>query len=281
MTKIARQAKQSLELIHAMIYFAPEAAEGFAELGLEHGRMSYYASRSAPMGAVSAGVVAATFYNFNPDSVARSIPRAWTIATPAAILDTRLKAADAALRRMLGDDVIASETVAEAAELAREATTACGPEGKPLYAGHADLDWPDEPHLKLWHAITLLREFRGDAHIAALQQAGLSGIQALALHSTTAGGLTPEAAKRLREWSDEQWAQACQQLRDRGLIDADDQLTDGGHALREEIEAATDAMSMAPWSALGEAKTEVLIASGERLSKPLAEAGAIPQGLRR
>jgi hypothetical protein len=281
MTKIARQAKQSLELIHAMIYFAPEAAEGFTELGLEGTRMSYYASRSAPMGAVSAGVVAATFYNFNPDSVAKSIPRAWTIATPDAILATRLKAADAALRRMLGDDVIASETVAEAAELAREATTACSPDGKPLYAGHADLEWPDEPHLKLWHAITLLREFRGDAHIAALQQAELSGIQALALHSTVAGGFTPEAAKKLREWSDEQWAQAFQQLRDRGLIDADHQITDGGRALREEIETVTDAMSMAPWSALGEAKTEVLIAGGGRLSKALAEAGAIPQGLRR
>ncbi|MBB5152680.1 SCO6745 family protein [Saccharopolyspora phatthalungensis] len=281
MTKIARRAKQSLELIHAMIYFAPEAADGFAGLGLAPGRMSYYAGRAAPMGPVGAGVVAATFYNFNPESVAKSIPRAWSIATPDAVLAARLKAADEALRRMLGEDVIASETVAETAELAREATTACTPDGKPLYAGHADLDWPDEPHLKLWHAITLLREFRGDAHIAALQQAELSGVQALALHSTTSGGFTPEAAKKLRGWSDEQWALASRQLRERGLVDAGDEITDAGLALREEIESATDAMSMAPWSALGEARTEVLIRNGGRLSKALADAGAMPEGLRR
>ncbi|MFI0464701.1 hypothetical protein ACH347_11525 [Saccharopolyspora sp. 5N102] len=281
MTEIARRAKQSLELIHAMIYFAPEAADGFAGLGLERGLMSYYAGRSAAMGPVGAGVVAATFYNFNPESIAPVIPRAWSIAAPEAVLTARLKAADAALRRLLGDDTIASDAVAETAELAREAAQACTPDGKPLYAAHADLDWPDEPHLELWHAITLLREFRGDAHIAALQQGGLSGIQALALHSTVPGGFNGDAAKKLRAWSDEQWDRAFQQLRERGLVSADREITEAGHALREEIEAATDAMSMAPWSALGEARTTELIGSGGRLSKALVEAGAMPQGLRR
>ncbi|MGP4015673.1 SCO6745 family protein [Saccharopolyspora sp. 5N708] len=281
MTKIARQAKKSLELIHAMIYFAPETADGFAELGLERGRMSYYAGRSAPMGPVCAGVVAATFYNFNPASIARAIPKAWSIAAPQAVLATRLRAADEALRRMLGEDAISSAVVSESAELAREAAQACPPEGKPLYAAHADLEWPDEPHLKLWHAVTLLREFRGDAHIAALQHGGLSGIQALALHSTIAGGFTPDSAKKLRSWSDEQWTRAVQQLRERELVDAEGEITEAGLALREEIETATDAMSVAPWSALGEAGTAQLFRNGGQLSKALLQAGAMPEGLRR
>ena len=197
MTEIARRAKSALEVIHSMIYFAPEAEEGFAALGLERGRMSYYAGRSAAMGPVGPGVVAATFYNFNSESVAKHIPRAWSIASPSAVLEARFRAADAALRRMLDD--VASPAVTGAAELAREASLACGPEGKPLFAAHADLDWPDEPHLRLWHAVTLLREFRGDAHIAALQHADLSGLQALALHSATGEGFKPSAARTLRE----------------------------------------------------------------------------------
>ncbi|MDA3649303.1 hypothetical protein LZ318_39560 [Saccharopolyspora indica] len=278
MTEIARQAKNALEVIHSMIYFAPEAADGFAGLGLGRGRMAYYAGRSAAMGPVGPGVVAATFYNFNPVSVAEAIPRAWSIAPPSAVVDTRFRAADAALRRMLGD-AVGSATVAEAAELAREAAQACGPEGKPLYAAHADLEWPDEPHLQLWHAATLLREFRGDAHIAALQRAELSGLQALVLHSATGEGFKPSAARELREWNESQWAEAERELRERGLVGDDGGISQVGVALREELEAETDAMSMAPWRALGEAKSAALIDNGRQLTRTLLKAGAVPRDL--
>lgn len=276
MTKIARHAKASLELVHAMIYFAPEAEDRFTTLGLKPGRMSYYAGRSAAMGPVGAGVVAATFYNFNPVSVAKSIPAAWDIAAPGDVLDARLDAVDAALHRLLGDEVLASDDVVEAAELARIASGGCSPEGKPLYAGHADLAWPETPHLKLWHAITLLREFRGDGHIAALQQAGISGIQSLVLHSSVRGGFTPEAARTLREWSEQEWAEATEQLRERGLVDAEAVLTEQGEQFREEIEVRTDEMALAPWKALGEERTATLVEKGGKLSKALADAGALP-----
>ncbi|KEI44860.1 SCO6745 family protein [Saccharopolyspora rectivirgula] len=279
MTKIARQAKKSLELIHSMIYFAPEAEKNFTALGLEPGRMSYYAGRAAAMGPVGPGVVAATFYNFNPASVAKSIPRAWEIAAPQDVLTARFEAADAALHRYLGAEVLESELVGRTAQLAQEAALACTPEGKPLFAAHADLPWPQEPHLKLWHAATLLREFRGDAHIAALQRAGLSGLQALVLHSASGEGFKPSVAKKLREWSDEQWAAAEQQLRDRGLVDEDGVITDAGTRLREEVETDTDAMSMPPWTALGESATEQLLTSGRQLSRALAKAGAAPREL--
>ncbi|RRO18110.1 hypothetical protein EIL87_07590 [Saccharopolyspora rhizosphaerae] len=279
MTKIARHAKAALELIHAMIYFAPEAEDRFTKLGLKPGRMSYYAGRSAAMGPVGAGVVAATFYNFNPVSVAKSIPAAWDIASPSDVLDARLDAADTALHRLLGDEVLASDDVTEAAELARIASEGCSPEGKPLYAGHADLDWPEPPHLKLWHAVTLLREFRGDGHIAALQQADLSGIQSLVLHSGTRGGFTPEAARTLREWSEQEWAEAIEQLRERGLVTADGTITDEGKQYREDVETRTDQLAMAPWTHLGEERTATLVEKGGKLSKALAEAGALPKNL--
>lgn len=278
MTETARRAAQSLELLHAFIYFAPEAEDQFAALGLERGRMAYYAGRAAPMGPVSAGVVAATFYNFNPESVARSIPHAWSIATPEDIIQARQQAADEALRRMLGDEVATSAEVAGTAELAADAAAVCEPAGKPLYAGHADLPWPQEPHLKLWHAMTLLREFRGDAHIAALQTAELSGLQALVLHSATGQGFKPSAARSLREWSQQQWAAAEERLRERGLVDADGEITASGTQLREDVESRTDAMSAAPWEALGE-RAEQVIDSGGRLVRTLLKAGAVPREL--
>ena len=90
------------------------------------------------------------------------------------------------------------------------------PEARPLYAGHADLPWPDEPHLVLWHAATLLRESRGDGHTIALTRAGLSGLESIVTHTATGRGFTVAAAKHLRGWSDEQWQAASSALERRG-----------------------------------------------------------------
>jgi len=149
--------------LHSCVYFSPEGDEEYVAVGLRPGRMGYFASRSAPMGAVSAGVVTATFYNFNPELVQRHIPRAWLLATPEQVLNARWKVADRTLRRLLGDEVTSSAELARAGEFARRAAERCTGEGRPLFAGHAGLDWPTEPHLVFWHAITLLREHRGTA----------------------------------------------------------------------------------------------------------------------
>lgn len=276
-TSIARQAHRSLETLHAMIYFAPEAEERFQRLGLEPGRMAYFAGRSAPLGAVGPGTVTATFYNFNPEVVAPVIPRAWSITSPTDVVAARFDAADTALRRLLGDDGVSSDAVAESAELAREATTALSPEGRALYAAHADLDWPEAPHVVLWHALSLLREFRGDGHIIALQQAGLSGLEALLIQIGAGQGLSEKFTRQTRGWSDEQWASAQQSLRERGLLNEDNGLTAEGEALREEVESRTDALDMAAWKNFDPSKAERLLTHGAALSKQAVKAGAFPR----
>jgi hypothetical protein len=214
--------------------------------------MGYFASRSAPMGPVPAEVVIATFYNFHPDLVRRAIPEAWTLASPARILEARLEAADRALRRMLGD-AVGSPEMTEAAELARRATDGCRPEGRPLYAGHAELPWPSpsDPHLVLWHAQTLLREFRGDGHVAALVTAGLTGIEAVVVHQAT-GDLAPGTLQATRAWSDEEWAAGEAKVRDRGWLTDDGGLTEAGRRAREETEDLTDRLALPCWEKLGE-----------------------------
>jgi hypothetical protein len=263
--------------LHSLIYFVPEAEQEYTAIGLRPGRMGYFASRSAPMGAVSAGVTAATFYNFNPEVVARVIPRAWTLASPENIIAARFHVADLALRRLLGAVIDAPE-VEEAADLAREATVGLAPEGRALFAAHAGLSWPELPHLALWHAVSLLREYRGDGHLIALQMAALSGIESIVTHTATGYGFLEGPAKLLRGWSDEQWAAAVDDLRARGLMDADG-LTAEGVALRERVEADTDRLDAAPWQRLGPDRTARLIELGKGLSRVVSGNGAFPAGV--
>ncbi|HZB19076.1 MAG TPA: hypothetical protein VE463_04500 [Blastococcus sp.] len=271
------RAHRAVDPIHSQLYFAPEHDEHLSATGLRPGRMSYFAGRAAPMGAVGAGVVTATFYNFSPSLVAHMIPRAWTLASPEQVLAARLDAARASLTRTLGD-AAGSEEVTELAGLLREACDGLTAEGRPLFAGHADLDWPEEPLLSLWHGATLLREHRGDGHVAVLLHAGLTGLEALITHSATGRGFTPPAAKATRGWRDEEWAAAGAALADRGLLD-DDGLTSEGEDLRGRIELQTDALAADPWLSLGVEKTTRVIELGKGLSRRIAESGAFGQGI--
>ncbi|MDT8909337.1 SCO6745 family protein [Amycolatopsis sp. PS_44_ISF1] len=276
-TDIAKQFKGTFDTLHALVYFVPETDQYLSAVGLRPGRMCYFAGRSAPMGAVGPDVVAATFYNFNPEIITRHLPRAWTLATPEAVVAARFEAVDATYRRLLGEEVLASEDLAEAVELVREAAGGCEVEGRALYAGHAGLAWPEQPHVALWHGITLLREHRGDAHVAALMLNGLSGLGALVTHVATGAGFTPEDAKKTRGWSDEQWDGAVAELAGQGLLDADGGLTDRGTELRERVEAATNAASEGPWARLGEEKSARLRELCRPLSRTVAKAGVFPR----
>ena len=133
---LARKTWRTLEPLHGMIYFVPEAAEAYERLGIK-GRAGYFASRAAPMGAVAAELVVATFFNFNPDLVHAAIPGAWDITTPEALVNARLAAVDGAFRRVLGNEVLESRSMARAAELARGLAETAGAhvEGRPSTRG--------------------------------------------------------------------------------------------------------------------------------------------------
>ncbi len=271
----ARRMWRGLEPTHGMIYFVPEAREEYGALGLKGSRMGYFASRAAPLGPVPADVVIATFFNFHPELVRRAIPEAWSLASPADIIAARLRAVDRALRRLLGDPVVDDPTVAEAAELARTATEGCTPQGRPLYAGHASLPWPAEPHVALWHAIALLREFRGDGHVAALVTFDVGPCEALVFHGAT-GEVPKELLQQSRAWPDEEWQAAEASLRDRGLLAADGTLTDEGDALHQQVEDATDLRAMAPWEHLGQEGCDRLLELGKPISKRVVANGGVP-----
>jgi hypothetical protein len=268
-TTLARKMWRTLEPYHGFIYFSPHATEAYRALGIT-GQDGYFASRAAAMGAVTGEVVVATFFNFNPAIVLRAFPAAWDAASPAAWSEARLGAADVSLREVLGD-AVGSADIETAAVIARRAAEACSSPGRPLYAGHASLAWPDEPHLALWHAITLLREFRGDGHIAALVDEGLGGCEALVTHG--ADGAVPAAIlQSTRGWSDDQWAAAVRSLQDRGWLDGD-AATAAGVEARRRIEDRTDALAMAPWAAIGDDDADALRSLVRPFSRAISESG--------
>jgi hypothetical protein len=271
---VARKMHRTVEAYHGMIYFASEAAYEYAALGLGDGdfHKGYFASRASAMGEVPGEVVVATFFNFEPSLVLSAVPSCWTVASPADWQAARLRAVDRALRSTLGEQVEGPD-MDEAASMARAASSFCEPAGRPLFAGHRSLPWPDAPHLQLWHAITLLREFRGDGHIAALVAAEVEPCEALVLHDGT-GVLPPGVLQSTRAWSGEAWDAARDRLRGRGWMDGNE-LSQRGIDAREDIEHRTDELAMAPWRALGEEGCRRLRELVRPLSKAIVASGGI------
>jgi hypothetical protein len=246
-----------LEPIHAVFYYAPQQFTEAARLGYDTATRwpGYFAWRAAPLGAAGPHLVAAAFYSFSPAMVAEHIPAAWRIAAPEQVLRARLTAVDAMTRAQLGDE-LADPRIAAAADLARAAAEAAPTGARPLAAANADLPWPDEPHLLLWQAITVLREQRGDGHVAALLTAGLDPCEALV--SFAAVGAAPAETFASRGWSQDEWAAAHDRLASRGWINADGTATERGRAERNAIETRTDELALAPWQALGEQRATQL-----------------------
>ena len=245
--ELAARLQRAMEPYQSMVYMVPEGATEYEAIGLDAGRMGYFASRSAPMGAVSAATVAAAFYSFSPDLIAEFIPRAWMLASVDQIIAARWRVADTALRRLLGDR-IGSPEIEQASVLIRRATDGLSVSGRPLFAGHTELAWPDEPHLRLWLGTSLLREYRGDGHIAALTAAELGGIEAHITFIATGRSFTPATGQSSRGWTDEQWADGIDRLRRRGLLADGPELalTRAGAQLRDDVETETNRLACRP-----------------------------------
>ena len=239
------------EPFHALIYFADELRVAGGKAGLTGFWQTYFACRAAPLGAVGAEVVTASFYNFAPSFVARRVPGIWEATSPATALEARLGGVDAAVRRALGEDWPASPEAAEAADLARIAAAAVDLPGRPLAAANSAVAVPAEPHLALWQSLTTLREHRGDGHNAALLQRGVDGVGAHVL-AAAAGRTSREWLQRARGWDDAEWDYAAERLTERNWLDGD-RLSAEGLAMVAAIEADTDRLALGPWQALGDA----------------------------
>lgn len=245
---LAQLLHRVIQPVHSFIYFAPEPAIEYSALGYDVDG-GYFAGRGSALGPVSPEVIAAAFFNFAPGKVSAGTPANWTRADTDAIQEARYRAVGAALDR-LAPGVLSDEEVAEATELCQQVCDRIGYEGKPLAAGNRSARLPDAPLTRLWQLLTVLREWRGDAHVAVLSSEPLTALEALVLEAD--GSMPIALLKATRGWPEDEWARTVARFAGRGLLTDDGELTGAGKELREGIEQRTDRASMPMWETIGE-----------------------------
>lgn len=243
---LARAMHGVIEPCHAILYFAPEAVHAWEGLGLEPRGQGYVAGRAAPLGAIGPQTAAAVFYNFNPAMFDAALPAAWDLATPQAVLGARAQAIEGLYQRIKAP----TEHLDAATDLARRAADAATTEGRPLAAANKGVEPPGLPFADLWQALTVVREHRGDGHVALLTAEGLAPVEALVLYAGWQDKVSRRFLQKSRMWDEEAWSQAAETLRHRGLLDGDG-LTAEGQSLRDHLELRTDQLAMPVWDGLG------------------------------
>src|SRR5579864_93969 len=183
-----RRLLEVLEPIAANVYFAPEAHAAYAALGFEPSRqaragvaypdgVAYFTSRGACLGTVPGEVVASAFGVFNPAVVVMAVAEGWKRTDRDRILAARQSGAVASLRRLIGGADGEPAALARATELLRRGAEGADVAGRALFAGLRSLGWPGEPMADFWRAADLVREHRGDSHIAAWLDHDLDAVE--------------------------------------------------------------------------------------------------------
>jgi hypothetical protein len=248
----------------ATVTFSGVVNEAFLALGMRNYWDGYFAGRAAPLGLAPAEVVHAVFYNFADGEVARHIPWVWGKTTPEEAIAVRERASATALRQRIGR-LADSPDLVRVADLATRAAVSAPTEGRALYAGLRALDIPEEPVARLWHAATLLREHRGDGHIAALVTHGIGGIESHVLMALSLG-MKAEEFGRVHHLPKAQLAAVIDGLRRRGLVDTAGGFTDTGRDTKERIEALTDELAAPAYDVLSAEELDELVTELEPIA---------------
>ena len=267
----ARAWWRAVEPVHAVTYFAGESHRALSATGLRGFWMGYFAARVAPVGAVGPSTAIATFFNFHPAMVRRSLPDAWTFAGPPAVLAARRRAAGQALRRL---DPSVEGAAAGLVPLLERVVAAADGSGRVLFSANRDLDPVGDPVESLWQACTCLREHRGDGHVAALTAAGLDGCQALVLFALSED-LPAPMFRDSRGWSTDGWEEARAALERRGLVDGE-RITPLGLDLRRSVEQTTDELAAAPYAVLSDGDEAAAHRGLAAVARCVAAGGEIP-----
>lgn len=263
-----------LEPICLVTYFADEPNEELAALGHRTYWDGYFASRAAPLGRVPAEVVHAAFYSFAEGEAARHIPSAWETVPPEASRAAWQRGSVRALRRILGDELVGSPGLVRAADLTTKAATGAPTNGRVMYAGMRTLPIPSDPVDRLWHSATMLREHRGDGHVAALLGAQIGGTEAHILSALDYGIHPAESFGRVHHLPKARLAAVMAGLRERGLVDTEGRFTDAGRETKRRIEAVTDELAAPPYAALSADELTELQAVLDPITTTLVAAGS-------
>jgi hypothetical protein len=242
----ARRLRDAAEPLAMHAVWSRRVNEALAERGLNF-LSSYVYGRAASLGEPSAEVAASAFAWFEPGLVRTLYDEGRGLLPREEMLRIRTAAAIEGLQEILASEDVAE--VASTAETLRRALGSLDAAGRPLFAGLRALPWPVEPVGQLWRACDLVREYRGDGHIAAVASTGFTPVQMNILTELWLG-MPLLSYTATRAWSEDQMGDAIEALRRIGWLDGEE-LTEQGAAGRREIEDRTDAAERALVVALG------------------------------
>jgi hypothetical protein len=274
----ARRLRDAIEPIAMVHVHSEEAREQYAALGLAR-FAGYVLGRAGTLGLPPAPLVVASFGVFEPEMLTGIYESALTTATVPDVLAAKQAGAVRCLHRVLGDDGQKGQLrdVEEVVTVLRGGLDRAPLFAKPLFAGLRALDWPGDAWGRLWHAANLLREFRGDAHLAALLGAGIGPVGANLLTEAHLGIATRDHT-RTRSWAEADITAALDDLLDRRLLVLEQHtavLTERGAALRREIEDVTEA-ALDPVLEGMEHGLDRVVERCTGWSRALRDAGAFP-----
>ena len=191
----------------------------------------------------------ATFYNFSPRAVTSAMPGLWETASPADLQAARFRVVGRALDRV--GVRLTEAQLNEAKGILDPVVGRLDLAGKPLGAANVAVDPPDDPRLALWQQVTVLREWRGDAHIAVLVSEEIGPCDCMVLQVGT-GRFPLGVTQATRQWNEQEWGEAIERLADRGWVDGAGAMTEVGIRERERMEADTDRLCAPIWAPVGE-----------------------------
>lgn len=275
----ARRIWQLLEPIHAVAYFSPEPLAAYTEAGTKGFWMGYVAGRAAPLGPVKAAPVIALFANFHPRRIRRALPDAWGFTSPAAMVEARRSGSAAALLRIWSEQNVDLDAIepnlAQLADDLSNIAEYAPPDGRGLFAANLTVERVDDPACDLWRAATLLREHRGDGHVAAYLTEGLTGVQANLLQ-VGVGRIPAETLRRARAWEADEWQAEIEHLVDWGLLSDSGTATMSGHDTLLRVEAATDRAAWGAFACHDPVELDRIEALLQPLSDAVRRSGEVP-----
>ncbi len=255
----ARRLRDAIEPIAMHGVWSRRTNERLASLGLDF-LAGYVWGRAAALGDPRAGVVVSSFAVFEPAMLAATYEQGRAACSRDALLAARTEATIESLHDVLADVDVAP--IAEQLVTAVSSVAMADLAGRPLFAGLSAEPWPDDPYGRLWRACDLLREHRGDGHVAACISAGLGPV-AMNILTELWLGMPLGTYTATRGWTAEQIGAVADDLRADGLL-AGDQLSARGRVWRDGLEATTDALERSVVEAIN-------AASGDRFDAVVAQ----------
>ncbi len=248
---LERRLHEAVNAVALSALFSPKVYAAINDLGVPDRMPVYLAERTAPLGAAPAATVTAVLAYFQPDMVRVAMPKVWAATTPDALLDARDAAIAEHLDTALGGSV--PDGTLEVTTLLRRAVEAAPTAGHPIASALRARPSPEHPLGALFRACDILREHRGESHIAAWTVAGRQPFEMLLLSERKLGWMPLGEMAYMYGWWPDEAAAGYRALHHEGLLDADFELTERGHALRDAIEDATDVAEAPTIAALDEA----------------------------